>query len=827
MKHLLFYVVAVLIIISSFSPNSFAQGNWDQILPPTPTTNQMVSIYFANEDTGWAVGEHGTILKSTNSGETWQTIDIPFLTYLLDVYFPTPSIGYIVGQDGLILKTINEGESWQRLETQYTNNFNRVRFRDENIGWIIGERGLILCTEDGGLNWQQQFTNVASELHGFAFIDSMKICAVGKENIILLTEDNGLNWQIIPFTPSASEYTHFKDVFFLNETEGWIGGGFEGGIILHTVDSGATWNEIAVSSVRVEEIDGSAGSGGSGTMNNGIQQIHFFGSYWGLCLSEELTNYYASDFGNIPYFTKNGGEKWKGKINGYKYCNFNELGRFCLMTDSRLINTGYHGEFRFSEDGGRSWDYSKKRIRDIFELSIGNNGVLLALKETSNRLKLWTRSEDYGQTWHEFIPTVYDSAGNIENTVSYIGDLGINIFDSPVVFFENTKKLMTIYHLTIYENRELVYNASRLFESSDMGLTWHFLKTVNSDLRIIRGLDQKLTKFLTPDTIFNYTAFVDYSDPENKKTVVEITCSFDSGKTVITNQFPDIWNDISYLGHSDFCPIKDVHLFNGHTGIMVGKDGNILKTEDTGLSWQAINSGVVEQLWDIDFINDLVGFVVGDFGRILKTEDGGETWRKTNSGTQEDIYSISFKNDSEAWVSSDKGLRYTTDCGETWNGVPMRYNQSQIRYIDFDDYGNGYAFTLHMDGYYGNETGQSQPEGYNLLLTYKNDGSYVDTPMEAFALPSKIKLSQNYPNPFNNSTRINYELGKSGKIALKIFNLQGQLVKILTKKSQKAGDHSIIWNGKSDRGLPVATGVYIYQLQSNGLLETKKMLYLR
>ena len=465
-------------------------------------------------------------------------------------------------------------------------------------------------------------------------------------------------------------------------------------------------------------------------------------------------------------------------------------------------------------------------------MSIGNNGVLLALKETSNRLKLWTRSEDYGQTWYGFIPTVYDSAGNIENTVSYIGDIGINIFDGPVVFLENTKKLMTIYHLTIYENRELVYNASRVFESIDMGLTWHFIKTVNSDLRIIRGYDQKLTKFITPDTIFNYTAYVDYNDPENQKTIVEVVCSYDSGKTVITKQFPDIWNDVSYLGYGDFCPIKDVYFFNGHSGIMVGKDGNILKTNDTGLTWRSINSGVIEQLWDVDFLDDLVGFVVGDFGRILKTEDGGETWRKTDSGTQENIYSIAFKNESEAWVSTNKGLRYTTNGGESWNGVPMRYNQSQIRHLDFDENDNGYAYTLHMEetgvqGTYSNETGHSQPEGYNLLLTFKNDNSFVDSPIETILTPQKIRLSQNYPNPFNNATKINYTISKSGKVTLKIFNLHGQLVKKLVDKSQKSGEHFTFWDGCTEKGTNVASGVYIYSLEANQKIQTKKMLYLR
>ena len=279
-------------------------------------------------------------------------------------------------------------------------------------------------------------------------------------------------------------------------------------------------------------------------------------------------------------------------------------------------------------------------------------------------------------------------------------------------------------------------------------------------------------------------------------------------------------------------PIKDNYFFNGKEVFLIGRDGNILKTEDTGQSWTSINSGVVEQLWDIDFINESVGFVVGEFGRILKTEDRGETWRKTNSGTQENIYSIAFKNELEGWVGTDKGLRYTVDGGETWLGVPMRYQQGQVRYVEFDSDGNGYAYTPHLDesiidGIFSNETGQSKPAGHTFLMSFNSSEIGVNDQSELTEQLSSFKLNQNYPNPFNNTTRISYHLLNSGKVSLAIYNIQGQLVRNLVNDIQEHGEYSVNWDGRSETGRVVSSGVYLYLLESDEKKISKKMLYLK
>ena len=90
-----------------------------------------------------------------------------------------------------------------------------------------------------------------------------------------------------------------------------------------------------------------------------------------------------------------------------------------------------------------------------------------------------------------------------------------------------------------------------------------------------------------------------------------------------------------------------------------------------------------------------------------------------------------------------------------------------------------------------------------------------------------ISLSQNYPNPFNPQTRINFSLKKSGKTTLKIFNVKGQLVKLLVDEQKQKGDYTVIWNGTDMQNKQVSSGAYYYRLQVDNRVKTKSLILLK
>jgi len=95
------------------------------------------------------------------------------------------------------------------------------------------------------------------------------------------------------------------------------------------------------------------------------------------------------------------------------------------------------------------------------------------------------------------------------------------------------------------------------------------------------------------------------------------------------------------------------------------------------------------------------------------------------------------------------------------------------------------------------------------------------------AVPSSYSLSQNYPNPFNPETAINFSLKQAGRVELKIYNLQGQLIRTLLDEDRLAGNYSLIWNGLTDQGVRAASGTYLCTLKVNGFEASRKLTLMK
>lgn len=100
-------------------------------------------------------------------------------------------------------------------------------------------------------------------------------------------------------------------------------------------------------------------------------------------------------------------------------------------------------------------------------------------------------------------------------------------------------------------------------------------------------------------------------------------------------------------------------------------------------------------------------------------------------------------------------------------------------------------------------------------------------------IPETFALFQNYPNPFNPTTTIRYQLPEASRVVLKIYNILGQEVKILTDEIQEAGVKALVWDSKNNSGNLVSSGVYFYHIKAVGtrnnslFTQVKKMLLVR
>ena len=99
--------------------------------------------------------------------------------------------------------------------------------------------------------------------------------------------------------------------------------------------------------------------------------------------------------------------------------------------------------------------------------------------------------------------------------------------------------------------------------------------------------------------------------------------------------------------------------------------------------------------------------------------------------------------------------------------------------------------------------------------------------MAAGLAPPRLLLDQNYPNPFNPTTWIPFYTPGDGVVAVKIYNVKGELVRVLEDRWTSGGAHSVVWNGDDRNGRPAASGLYFCVLRHGGRIETRKLVLLR
>ncbi len=90
-----------------------------------------------------------------------------------------------------------------------------------------------------------------------------------------------------------------------------------------------------------------------------------------------------------------------------------------------------------------------------------------------------------------------------------------------------------------------------------------------------------------------------------------------------------------------------------------------------------------------------------------------------------------------------------------------------------------------------------------------------------------FELMQNYPNPFTSETMIIYELSEQDFVDLSIFSVSGQKIKTLVSGQQFAGSHSVIWNGKDEKGHEAPSGIYFYRIETLRFKYARKMAFFR
>lgn len=98
---------------------------------------------------------------------------------------------------------------------------------------------------------------------------------------------------------------------------------------------------------------------------------------------------------------------------------------------------------------------------------------------------------------------------------------------------------------------------------------------------------------------------------------------------------------------------------------------------------------------------------------------------------------------------------------------------------------------------------------------------------EITSIPSEFQIHQNFPNPFNPNTTIFYDVSRESNVKISVFDLLGRNIVTLLDQVEPIGNRSINWDGRDYAGNLVNAGVYIYQIEAEGFIQTKKMVVLK
>jgi photosystem II stability/assembly factor-like uncharacterized protein len=121
----------------------------------SPTTQNLRAVHFAGAENGWAVGPNGLILKASASQRRpdgtlpvkWELLPAPTKENLNDVFFVNAQEGWVAGEHATILHTTDGGRTWEDaladVEVKRYVNFNRLFFLSRSLGWAVGTSGAI------------------------------------------------------------------------------------------------------------------------------------------------------------------------------------------------------------------------------------------------------------------------------------------------------------------------------------------------------------------------------------------------------------------------------------------------------------------------------------------------------------------------------------------------------------------------------------------------------------------------------------------------------------------------------------------------------------
>lgn len=185
---------------------------------PNPSSYHLYNIDVVSNDVIFAGGYGGSLVKSTDRGQTWQAKGYGNANWVTKIQFLDEQNGFVCTQSGNsthgdVYATHNGGDTWTSLHSDY--DYSTMFWHDANNGIVAGWDGLMLRTQDGGANWTQIAISTTANIIDVEFVDANIGFCMTTSSEFFKTYDGGTTWT--KSYVSGIEAFHFRDA-----NVGWV-----------------------------------------------------------------------------------------------------------------------------------------------------------------------------------------------------------------------------------------------------------------------------------------------------------------------------------------------------------------------------------------------------------------------------------------------------------------------------------------------------------------------------------------------------------------------------------------------------------------------------
>jgi photosystem II stability/assembly factor-like uncharacterized protein len=742
-------------------------GVWTELNPKVPRVDYY-SVYFKDKLNGFAVGEFGAIVKTSDGGVTWVDKSYSTSRTLLRIS-GRENFVVVVGTAGTVLRTTNFGETWESINLQTTVDIWGVYTFNDSVCFVCAKDGILYKTTDGGNNWQSSTIGYPLLYWDMQFMDNDTgyiSCSNGK---ILKTDDAGNNWLIKETGDLYSLYS----IEILPNNNLVIAG--QSGQIYYSTDYG---NTFLLSNVPIYAI---------------TEDIAFANNNIGVAIGQATVT-------NGVLKTIDGGINWNLVNQSMGHLNVD------FISDSIGYNVGMALRVKKSTNQGFSWQ-NKFLIDDFYdsEFITEEMGFVCSgsLYKTINAGDTWVKVPNgVGGYYIDFIDSLIGFVGNNSAGINKTTDGGNNWYSTNYVI--NGGQIKKIDFFSFNNGYAL---ANSLFKTIDNGETWiQILAIANpNNFYLLDSLN---------GWVVGYNKIYKTTNGGENWDIINTSYSFND------ISFKD--NDTGYAVNGQLYKTTDSgfnwQLVEGATGyylqlvdstmiIIWGDEGIVFISKDSGVTWQQYN---LPSRNSIKFFNKNHGYLVGNTGLIYSYQDT----------TIVPVEMISF----ESSISGNQiFLEWRTASELNNNGfeIQKKKNNNDWNSIGFVE-GNG--TTTDYNNYFFVDTDPISGLNYYRIkqIDYDGTASYSEIRSINFQPINDLIALGNYPNPFNSQTNIVFNIPNDGEVELKVFNILGKEVDKNNYKSLNAGINKINYSMQK-----LSSGVYFYTIIYNNKRLLCKFMFIK